>query len=422
MRTPKEHPSSSTDRSSYAHGAALYRQGKYAAAAAELSALRGQNGALGRIARYYEGMSFRALGLDALSSGNFDLAEKHLRSAWGLLGSESDLAGYLAVLYAQTGRHGQCAAAVEQTPPVRKDDPQHYRKLAQAQWHAGNRQEAYLTLAEALRRVGPDGELLLQEGLFHAAEDNDAEARRAFRGSIEADCSNTDAHYYLGLVEAATGHLYAALTSLQRAFELRPSDVMLAYQLAMTARAAMEGGYRVFLRLPEPARPVTDSAARQLAAYITQEPDYVAAFLALPASDVDDDLFGTLADVIGIAVDEHRQYSDLNRYLAAVLSRIDRVAEAVQAAERAVDASPSYVQGLQQLARLRMRLGQDTKAVELFERAIAAGGDWPDIHYTVAELLHKQGRSQQAARHLKKALELNPKYADAKRTLSAMAA
>ncbi|MCE5327573.1 MAG: tetratricopeptide repeat protein [Planctomycetaceae bacterium] len=397
----------------YTQGMALYRQGQFAAAVGELSHLRDRHDVMGRVGSFYEGMALRAMGIEALKAGDYLAAEKHLQAAAAIMGNRADLAEHLACLYARTGRYDQCAAAAERQQTARHDEPAQHRRLALAQWHSGRRCDAYLTMHRALRLFGDDGPMLVQLGLFHAAEGDYAQARQAVARAAEIDCSNAQAHYRLGMIEAATGQVRAALRCFQRAYELDPADLTLAFQLPLAARAAMQDGYQVFLRLPEPSIPVSPTAAGQLAAYLVAEPDYLVALLSLPPSDIDEDLFGMLAEMMDIALARHEGYADLHYYQARIKERIHRTAEAADHARRCVEINPRYVQAWLLLAGLRESVGDAAAAADDLQHAIDAGGNWPDLHFRLAGLLKTAGLPQQADEHVKTALTLNPRYAPA---------
>ena len=71
----------------------------------------------------------------------------------------------------------------------------------------------------------------------------------------------------------------------------------------LAADAAAKAGMRITITLPE-SRQTSPSASqiRQLAEYATAEPAFIEAFLSLPASDVDDELFGVLLSVLRTAL------------------------------------------------------------------------------------------------------------------------
>ena len=395
---------------------------KYRRAAEKLSRVGGPDALGGRLARYYEGMAHRSLGIEAIRSGRFVAGERHLREALGCMGRRADLTRYLCSLYVQTGRYGLCADEMGKAATGCQNDPTGWRNAAQALWRAGKREEAFMTLTSALRKFANNAPLLMQLGLFHAAEGRCQEAGRHLARAARADAADADAHRYLALSHAAEGQLDAAARSFQRAWELRPSDVMLSLQLAVTARAASENGRPMVVRLSD-TTPVeaSESHIRQLAAYIQRNPDFVDAFLALPASEVDEDLFSMLSNVLRTGLGEHPRYADLHLRFSRVLERLGRNGQAIVHAERAVEINGTYIQGLIQLGRL-YHAGGRAEAEAQLKRAINCGADWPDVHCMAGEVMRDSDRPEEAGLHFRRALELKAGYPRAAEALASLAA
>ncbi|MDY6914477.1 MAG: tetratricopeptide repeat protein [Planctomycetota bacterium] len=406
----------------YTEGVRLYRNSRYLQAIKRLESLRVRTDSIGRLAKFYRGMSHRAVGMDALQSGRFDLAERHLRAAAQCLGEQSDLASYLAKLYARTNRHTQCLRQMEQAAASRPDSVSTSRRLAQSQWAAGRRAEAYMTLSAAIRRLGGRAELYMQLGLFHAAEGRLAEARTALVRSVEADCTRYDTHRYLGLAAAAQSDHLAAAKSFQRAVQLQPNNVMLAYQLALAAKAAGEQGHQVAVHLPESVATPSGSRVLELARYVTTEHDFIEAMLNLPESEADGELFDLLAGVVRMALAEHPNYPDLHLCCSRILDRLGQGDEAMDYGRKAIQINPNYTQALLHLAELCAQAGREDEAIGLLQRAIANGADWPDVHCRIGELMKHRNAPNDARKHLQRALQLNANYGRAAEAMASLAA
>jgi len=416
-----EQPGCGTER--YTRGVELYRQGKHEQAVAALKPLLSRGDLVSQMAKFYSGMAHRATGMEALQQGQFDRAERHLKLAVEAIGRDADLAAYLASIHARKGHQELCLREMEHAlDREQRERTWPWRRLAQAQWRTGRRAEAHMTLNHALRRLGEKAELHLQLGLFHAAEEHFAEAKACFARAAEADCTSPEAHYYLGLAAAAQGDVAQAARSLQRAFLLRPNDLVLAYQLALAARAADQSGVRVALPAPEPILANGGSEVRQLADYVAAEPDFVDAFLALPETDADGPLFNLLVGVLRAALAAHAGRADLHLHLSRALQRVGQTEPAVHHARKATEVNPRYVQAFVQLARLHAGADRVAEALEAAQQAIACGGDWPDVHLLVAELMKRCDAMDGAAEHLRRALQLNPNYAPAAEALTSLAA
>jgi tetratricopeptide (TPR) repeat protein len=299
-----------------------------------------------------------------------------------------------------------------------------WRKLALAQWRAGDRTQAYLTLTKAMRKLGPEAQLHLQKGLFHAAEEDFELARQSLARAAEADCTCAEAHYCLGLVASAGGDTRLAVRSLQRAFHLRPADVGIAYQVALAARAAAGNGYHVVVHLPDAcgSNNADTSQVRQLARYVAGESDFVESFLALPVSQVDPELFEVLLGVIQMALAEHPRYADLQFNCARALGRLNRRSEALEFARRAIEINPRYVKALMYLGQLSAEDGNTAEAIQYMQKAIACGADWPDVHCMTAGLMRQANQVASARAHLERALQLNAGYVRAAKELALLAA
>ncbi len=404
----------------FEQGVAFYRAGRFTEAAQKLGALGDQPGPMGQLARYYQGMSHRAMGLDALARGQYDLAHEQLRTAVKLLGPNANLSAYLASLYAKAGQPEQVCREAERA--AAGGGPQAVRKLAQAQWQAGRREAAMMTLTEALRRHRDHVGLHLQMGLFHASCERWAEAQASLTQAVECGCDDSQTHYYLGLLYAATDQLPQAISELQRAVDLDPANLVATYQLSLAAKAAWQSGHRIVLHLPD--RPTTEagSAIRQLSRYVTAEPQFVDAILSLPASDAEEELMGVLAAVVKTALAAHPGYADLRLLCSRILDRLGQTDEAIEHGRMAIERNPSYLQALIHLGDLYERAGRLAEAVDSLAAAIEAGGEWADVHFRLAKLSTRLGRMDQTAHHLERALTINQGFAAARDEQTRLAA
>lgn len=407
----------------YTRGALLYSQGRYEEALLELEPLLKRDDLTGRVARFYCANANRAIGVEALRAGRFDLAERSLRAAVKSIGRDADLIGYLAGLYVRTGRYDRCASEMEKLAGRDSRETSVLRRLAQAQWRSGRRTDAHMTLTSALRRLGDHCELHLQLGLFCSVEHRWSEATDHLARAVEADCTNGEARYYHGLALAASGDARSAVRSLRRAFELRPNDLMLGYQLAFAAKVAVRSGEGIAIRPPEHSLgPPSGSELRQLAQYVAGEPDFIAAFVALPATRIDTELFGALLGVVRMALVDHPEFADLHFHCSQILGRLGRREDALRQARQAVRINPRYVRALVQLATLCTELDRPDEAMGYLEQAIDAGADFADVHCMAGELMTRCNRTEKARRHLLRALQLNPRYVKAAELLSGIAA
>lgn len=406
----------------YTRGMLLYRRGQYTQAVGVLDVLSQQEGPLGQTARYYSGMAHREIGMQSLKNGDYSHALHHFQLAVNAIGSKAGLSDYIASIYARNGEFARCSTEMEKSVDIQGQDAVRWRKLAQSQWRAGRKQDAYLALQKGLRKTGDCYELHLQYGLFYAAEERFDLAQESLEQALDCDCSDSQAHYYLGLVYAAKSDALSALRSFQRAFHLAPDNLLLARQLAMTAQIVQQQGQRFVLHMPDQAPLQSESHAMQLAHYMVKEPDFLDALLSLPESEMDRELFGSLADVLDLAIAQHPTYADLLYYSARIHYRIGNINRAGHQVRKAVTVNPKYIKGLMLLAELCAEGDDPIEAIEHLDQAISLGADWPDVHCRAGELLLQCQRPDVARSHLQRALELNPKYQRAQEALASVAA
>ena len=408
----------------YTRGLLLRSQGCFDQAAAQLQELIGQDDTLGLLARYHYALCHRSLAGAALSAGDFPAAQRHLQTAMDAVGARAALGGLLAGLYAQGRKPADCLRELEKAPVASagKDSPEYCRKLAQAQWQAGRREEAYMTLSQAMRRFGGVGCLHLQWGLFMAEEEKYAPAREHLALAAQAECDSADAYRYLALADAALGDAKAAVQSFQRALDLCPDDLMLAYQLSLAARAAEADGGRIVVRLPAPTAQAARGDLHELARRIADEPDLVDALCSLPKNDLDDELFSMFAGAVELAIEGHPSYADLHLAASRVYLRLGQQTAAWLRADKALEINPAYVRARLHMAELCTVAGRSDAAAGHYQRAVGDGADWPDVHLRAGEALIACGRLEQARRHLRRALELNAGYGPAAEALRALAA
>jgi len=406
----------------FVEGMRAYHAGDYEQAVRLLGEVMRQRGLPARMGRYYCGMAHRALGVELVAARQYAEAREHLRQAVRLVGHRADLAEYLLAVYAGLGDFDRCASQAQVLSNAQPDDVQPRINAAQAQWRAGRREEAVMTLTRALRELGDHAALHINLGLFCCARGELDAAREHFEQAVQCDCSSADAYRYLGLAESARGEFAAAARAFQRALAIDPNNLMLMYQLFLAADAVGREGTPMVLAIPEPVRCDSPSEIRRLAEYVISEPDFIRAFLDLPVSDADEDLFGVVLAVLHAALSAHPDYADLHYLAGLTLERLGRTEPARDRLFRAVEINPAYCKALIALADLEAGRGAAAQAVSCLQRAIACGADYPDVHVRLGELLEKVGMDSLAREHFLRALRINRTYDRAARALASRAA
>jgi len=415
----------------FSKGMDFYQRGDYASAVETLSHLVNQKDLPGKLSRYYCAMSHKGIALELLKEGRFSESAKHLNEAIALIGNKADILEYLLAAYASDGKYEEYAYKAEVLTRLRPDDVSIRVRLAGAQWRIGRRVEAIMTLTDALRKFGNNVELHLNLGLFYAAEENFDLAAEHLYEAVKCDCTSVESYQYLGLVESARGNFLRANEAFQRAYTLAPNDLMLAYHLSLSADAANRSGQPVIISIPEmisSSASISDEdnsgskSMQQLAKYVAGEPDFVEAFLTLPESQADEELFGVLVAVLESALKYHPEYADLHYYAGVALNRLGKVDEAIGHLTRAVEINPQYVKALIYLSDVYASREENADAIAKLDQAIRSGADYPDVHVRLAKLKSKVGKFTEAREHYIRALKLNRNYREAADGITSLAA
>ena len=370
---------------SYNHAVSWYRQGGYAHAAEVLAELVGREDIVGKMSRFYLGMSHRALGLAAMKNRDYTAAERHFRKAVRGVGCDVDLSRYLASIFAHTDRPMQCAERMQHVA-AGSQTAEDACRLARAQWQAGQPNSARLTLRKGLRAFPRNSDLYRQLGAFAAADEDYRRAQRFFRRSVRSDGTNWQSWRYLGLVALADKNITGAVRAFQRAFDLQPNNLDLAWQLSLAAQAAQQSGFGVVLHMPESPLPEIDSPIRHLAAYIVYEKDYLKACLDPLTASEEPRYYHMLRDVLAMALMTHSGYADIQLAAGRVASRLELAHEAHAHASKAVAINPKYTDAWVFLAECNAGMGELHEAIDCYRKAISAGGNWVDINYALTAL------------------------------------
>jgi tetratricopeptide (TPR) repeat protein len=196
-----------------------------------------------------------------------------------------------------------------------------------------------------------------------------------------------------------------------------------ALQLNLLAQSLLAAGCKVTVEWRPAANVRHDlQDIERLGEAILREPEFVEAFLSLPETEVDGEVFSVLSAVLERALRKHPEYADLHYHCGAVHRRLGHTQAALRHAERAVELNANYVNALILLADLYGRTDRWKAGVERLEQAIRAGANYPDVHYLMGRLFQSGGEIDRARQAYRRALELNGDYPAAKEALAALAA
>lgn len=377
----------------------------------------------GMPARFYLAQAHYRLAVRLFEARRFPEATKHFQAAARYNPTGADYARFLAGCYIGTGQFELASQELGAMLRQQPDDAEIRIRLALTQCQQGCPTEAEATLREGIRRQPMHPELHYQLGVCLASQDNLGEAQKLFERTIALDPSHAGAYERLAQCCALVSRHERALAYLQQAHRLEPANARVALQLNLLAQSLLAAGFKVSVEWQPAVNSHYDQEAiERLGEAILREPEFVEAFLSLPETEVDCEVFSVVLAVLEQALRKHPEYADLHYHCGAVYRRLGHTREALRHAQRAVELNGNYVNALILLADLYGRTDQWLAGVERLEQAIRAGADYPDVHCLMGRLFQSGGQIDRARLAYRRALELNGEYSEAKEALAALAA
>ncbi|MCL2330133.1 MAG: tetratricopeptide repeat protein [Phycisphaerae bacterium] len=337
---------------------------------------------------------------------------------------------FLAACYAKTGQFDLAAENLQEVLDQHPHDVTTRIRLALNQWRQGSPDAAMQTLTDGIDRHPNSAELHYQLGCVYASCERFDDAERCFVTAIDHDANHAAAHERLAQCCSLRGDHARALELLQRASELKPHDARVGIQLSLLARgvgnlkqvdSAMQT--KTTMKSAESSAPcemLDSEAIRQLGEMIVENPEFVDAFLSLPPSEVDEEIFSTLAATLEHALAQHPEYADLHYHCGQVYRRLGKHDDAVAHIEQAVSMNPNYVSALIFLARLYAQSHRKADSIDRLEEAIRRGADYADVHDLLGRLYQQTGQPKAARTAFKRALAINSNFEAAQEALRSL--
>lgn len=409
--------------SAYEAGMTAFNAGDYLRALLHLEPIQDGVSVRATLARFYVGQAHLRLGIQQFQKSRFAAAAAHFRRAADHNPGGGGLCRYLATCFVALGRWDNATAQLERA--VREDPGEVGARvrLALALWKQGRIDRAEQTLREGLAASPSEPELLYQLATLAASEDRLEEAVALLQDCLRARPDLAAAHKRLAQCFGVLGRFNEAAEHLAIAQRLDPNDALVGYQLSLLADRTEGAASRpAAWRPPDPVDLNDRRAIERLAAIVREDPDFVDAFLSLPASEVDGNVFAALLEVLRQAIRETPSQADLHHRCSQVLWRLGRVQDALAASEQAVALNPRYIAALIQLALLYQSTDRHLEAIARLREAIRHGGNYADVHYLLGKLHEARGELADARLSYTRALELNRDYTAAREALRALAA
>lgn len=413
-------------RMSPAEAAALYREGlsafeagDYERAIGQLSQIDDGCSVSSTLAKFYLGQSHLKHGIELMNDGRHVQAVHHFNVARRLNPDAAGLSRYLATCYAAQRKFDLAADELDRSPDSDVDASTQAIRLAYALARNGQVQKGIETLIEAMDKTPHRIDVRRHLGMMYVASEQYVDAICIFQEAVELAPLDAELRRCFGMALAASEDHAEAAEQLSIAMRLRPNDAYLGALTAMAMEASKSTCVKVRV---DPATdqlaPIDDCSIDSLSELIVSEPDFVEAFLALPQTGMDDEIFSLMAGVLERALAMNPEFADLHYHCARVYQRLGRMNEAIDEASRAVEINPRYVQALIQLGQLYASQDKTLEARDRLGRAILFGGDYPDVHYLIGELYRREGDVASAADSYRRALALNERYGRARDALA----
>ena len=358
-------------------------------------------------------------GVCMLNAGRYDEATAAFSDAQRLGSTDRSLPSYIAGCLVGQGRVDEAARQWAREAEEVPNDSVSRIRHAQALWAAGKAGTAIDALRRAVRDDPECAELHFQLGTMLAAMEKFDEAELRFTQALTIDRGQAEALISLALCCGARGAAHEAVTYLQRAQARRPHDARIGLLLAQAAKAMQQQGLTVRLRahVAEVESNEDRRGIEELSRLIEADPDFVDAFLSIPAGEVDERVFAMLLSTLEVALERQPEHAELHFHCGRVLDRLGRRADAIGANERAVEIDPTFTRALIELGKLYRDTDRTEDATTRLEQAIVAGAEYADVYYLLGNLYRDQGQVSRARNAYRRALAINNGYEAAQQAL-----
>ncbi len=374
--------------------------------------------------RHFETSREVRRGICLLNAGEHDQAAEAFSHAASLGCSDRSLPSYLAACHLGRGQPGVAAETLAKEAGDKPAKTDLQIRHALAQWASGQREEAISSLRESIRLNPECAELHFQLGTRLSTLERYEEAELRFTQALNIDSDHTEALVSLALCCGVRGTPDEGLEPLQRAQAQKPHDPRIGLLLAQAAKAVRQKGHAFRMRaaMPEDEVVADRRGTKELARVSEADPDFVDAFLSLPAGLVGERIFGMLLQTLEVALEHQPEHAELHYHCGRVLERLGRNGDAIDRAERAVAIDARFTRALIELGKLYQKTDRTADATARLEQAIAAGAEYADVYYLLGNLYHRDGHATRARTAYQRALLINEDYTAARKALEALPA
>lgn len=411
-------------RSLYKQAMSYYKTCQYAQAGILLEKLTDSPGLQGHLARFYHARSYRKLAENLMQDGQYELASNYLQKALESTPNSPTLLSFLANCCIQQRQYESAADKFEELEKLNTTESGMQFKQAMSYYLAGKAELAIGGLNRLAKNHPANFDVNYHLGTILAAQEKPSQAIPYLTKAAQLRPENIDCHFKLGLAHGLCGHIPESVYHLQKAHEIDPDNNRILIYLNLAVNKANQLGVDINIHLKkidEIEHVNTEYEIDRLADMITNEPEFVLAFLDLPKTGMDEQLFSILLQILLHALDKHPEYADLHYHCSCIYQRLGKIDEAIEESEQAIRINPRYLNGLIELGKLYGQTNQNNRAIDRLESAVTNGANYADVHYTLGNLYKKQGQVYDALNHFQRALHINKGMKPAKQAIDALA-
>jgi tetratricopeptide (TPR) repeat protein len=267
---------------------------------------------------------------------------------------------------------------------------------AQALHLAGKAEQAEQAVDRIVQRAGGDPRTSFSAGIIDVSWKRYAQAEQSFRQALEADPTNFDVQYNLGLAALKAGHFETAISTLQTALRQKPENADVLFNLARAYSGAGHDAQAAVL-LVKAMKVAPDRADIMITAAQTAER---LGFYLDAASALEKYLKLKPGDDVA------------RRELGYALIRTARLDDGVRILRAYVARHPRDAKGLYELG-IAESVGDEGKALADLDSALALDPSLTGARYARAVLFAEQRKYEQSISDLRKILESEPRNTNA---------
>jgi len=362
-------------------------------------------------------------GICMLNSGLYEKAQAAFQHASQQGCADRSLPSFLAACLIGRGHLRDATQHFTDMVANNETDTQAQIRLALALWAGGNKDEAILSLREAIRCDRENAELHFQLGTLLTSMERIEEAELRFTQALTIKKDFAKAYVSLALCCGVRQAPLEAVKYLKHAQSIRPFDARIGLLLTQAVHAVKQQGHALAIHAQMPMEDhLSDEAGIDLLSrVIEQEPDFVNAFMSIPFDHVDTNIFSMLLKTIQVALERQPEHAELHYHCCQVLGRLGRENEAINEGERAVTLDQQHTKALISLANLYRATNRSHDGASRLEQAIALGADYADVHVLLGHLYRDCGHLDRARSSYERALAINDSYVEAQQALSSLA-